>query len=327
MYYNRTLNKKDEFSKLLKPKGELRWLFNYVKGRCDLDFLIGKSGNNQWISVYRGLSRILTITPVYKNPSKIKIDAANAYKELAPNIYGTKDLSDDFKDELDKLISIVEENEKFDRYYKNKKEGFYQNELSRRYGMFGLEDDEFVIVDKEAVIGYTDIAEKNKVYGKLQEGYKELQKAILDWDAKEYGQNLDKKSIGNELDFLALDKEGNILLIEYKHGTNTSGIYLSPLQIGMYYDLFNGYPKEELHNSINAMLKQKQEMGLINSDWKIPKIKDIIPVLIISDYKDRSSSKRKYHEILKFVRGRKGNEFLSKIRTYNYTTQGGLEQW
>lgn len=298
-----------------------------MKGRCDLDFLIGKSGNKQWISVYRGLSRILTIKPVYKKPSKIKIDAANAYKELAPNIYGAKDLPYNFKDELDKLISIVEENEKFDRYYKNKKEGFYQNELSRRYGMFGLEDDEFVIVDKEAVIGYTDTAEKDKVYGKVQEGYKELQTAISDWNAKEYGQKLDEKSIGNELDFLALDKEGNILLIEYKHGTNTSGIYLSPLQIGMYYELFNGFPKEELHDSVNAMLKQKQEMGLINPNWKIPKIKGIIPVLIISDYNDKSSSKDKYHNILEFVREKKSNEFLSKIRTYNYTTQGGLEQW
>jgi len=231
MYYNRTLG--DKFSRLIEPNGELRWLFNYVKQHDELDFLIGKSDKRQWISVYRGLSSIITITP---NPSGIKVDAADAYKKLVPEVYGKKSLSDNFKSGLDKLISIVEKDEKFDRYYKNRKaeswkEGFYQNELSRRYGMLGTQDDDFVIVDKEAVIGYADTGEKNKIYGKIREGYKKLQKSISEKDAKQYGRNIDKKSIGNELDFLALDKEGNILLIEYKHGTNTSGIYLSPLQI------------------------------------------------------------------------------------------------
>lgn len=325
MYYNRTLS--NEFSKLIEADGELRWLFNYVKGRCDLDFLIGKSDKNQWISIYRGLSRILTIKPVSNNSSKIKIEAADAYKKIVPDIYGIKDLPYSFKDELDKLISIVEHDEKFDRYYKNKKEGFYQNELSRRYGILGKSDDDFVIVDKEAVIGYTDTAEKNEIYGEIRQGYKEFQKSISSHDAKRYGKGLDKKSIGNELDFLALDKEGNILLIEYKHGTNTSGIYLSPLQIGMYYDLFNGFSKDTLHTAIEDMLKQKQSIGLINPDWKMPNIKDIIPVLIVSDYNYNSSSKEKYHRILEFVRERKGSDFLQKIRTYNYTPKGELKPW
>lgn len=236
-------------------------------------------------------------------------------------------MSQCFKNEIDSLISVVEKDTKFDRYYNNKKEGFYQNELSRKFGICGLQSDDFVIIDKEAVIGYTNITEKNKVYGRIRKGYEELQKSISKNDAKRYGKEIDKKSIGNELDFLAFDKEGNILLIEYKHGTNTSGIYLSPLQIGMYYDLFTEFPKEKLEMAVNEMLEQKKRIGLINPNWKTPKIKKIIPVLIISDYNDKSSAKQKYCEILKFVRGLKGDDFLKNIRTYNYTSQDGLTKW
>ena len=57
MYYNRKIS--DSLSRLIEPRGELRWLFDFVKSRDDLDFLIGKSSSTEWISVYRGLSRRL----------------------------------------------------------------------------------------------------------------------------------------------------------------------------------------------------------------------------------------------------------------------------
>jgi hypothetical protein len=59
MYYNRKLS--DSFSKLLEPYGKLRWLFHLVKKCSDLDFLIGRNRSKEWISIYRGLSRVLTI--------------------------------------------------------------------------------------------------------------------------------------------------------------------------------------------------------------------------------------------------------------------------
>ncbi len=324
MYYNRTISK--NFSELIEDGGKLRWLFDYVNERDELDFLIGKNNNSEWISIYRGLSRILTIKQSRKQ-SEIKIDAADSYKKLTADIYGVKSLSHNFKSDLDKLLSIVGKDKKFDRYYNNRKEGFYQNELSRKFGICGSQSDDFVIIDKEAVVGYADTAEKNKIYGVIRKGYKELQTTISNKDAKRYGKDLAEKSIGNELDFIALDKEGNILLIEYKHGNNTSGIYLSPLQIGMYYDLFTALPIEKLQQAVYEMLEQKKKIGLINPNWKNPKIKNVIPVLIISDYNYKSTAKVKYQEILEFVKLSKGNGFLKEIRTYNYTSQNGLTPW
>lgn len=325
MYYNREIS--NSFSKLLENNGELKWLFDFVKKHSELDFLIGKNNSKEWISIYRGLSRVLTIIKT-KETDIIKLDGDNAYKKILPKLYGKKSTSVIFQKELEQILDVVSKDEKFDRYYKNKKEGYYQNILSRKYGIRGSKSDDFVIIDKEAVICYQNQNEKDYEFSKIQPKYKQLQKEISVLNSKEYGKNIDKKPVGNELDFLALDKNGNILLIEYKHGTNTSGIYLSPIQIGMYFDIFTSFPRNDLETAVFGMLKQKQKIGLINPNWEIPKkIKDIIPVLIISEYNHKSSAKTKFDEILSFSKKQISSKFLANLKTYNYTEKSGLLKW
>jgi len=246
---------------------------------------------------------------------------------MFPALYGKKSIKDNFLNVLELLIAQIESTSSFDRYYKSKKEGYYQNILSRKYGICGSSNTGFVIIDKEAVIGYLNQKEKVGLLGSIQSKYKQLQKDISLHNPVRYGKDLGKKPIGNELDFLALDKEGNILLIEYKHGTNTSGIYLSPLQIGMYYDIFTNFPRKDLESAIFEMLEQKQKIGLINPDWPKPAyIKDIIPVLMISEF-EKGSAKIKFDEILEFVRNQNMPGFLNNLQTYNFTLNSGLKVW
>ena len=324
MYYNRTIS--NELSRLLEIGGELRWLFDFVKSNKELDFQIGKNNSKEWISIYRGLTRIVSVAR--NGHSSIIINADNKYKNILPNLYGSINLTANFQCDIENLILQIETITKFDRYFKNKKEGFYQNELSREFGICGSADDKFVIIDKEAVIGYSNQAEKIKLLGTIQQKYKHLQREISALNPLRYGKNLGGKAIGNELDFLALDKEGNILLIEYKHGTNTSGIYLSPLQIGMYYDIFSYFPKADLEMAIFEMFAQKQKIGLINPGWIKPNsIRDIIPVLIISEYNYKSSAKTKFDEILQYTSQQLGPKFLNNLQTYNFTIKNGLSNW
>ena len=329
MYYDRTLEK---LAYLIEKDGPLRWLFDYVKNNEDLDLLVGKNNQKEWISVYRGLSRILTILPC-REAGKIKVDAAVAYKSLVAkkriDIYGKKEVSDLVIGTLNNLVEIVKNDPKFDRYYKNKKEGYYQNILSRRYGICGAPNDEFVIIDKEAVIGYASEKEKAIEYSFFRARHKNLLKVISAKDPQRYGSNLRKKPIGNEVDFLALDKNGNLLIIEYKHGTNTSGIYLSPIQIGLYYDLYNDFyiKKTELfRNSIFSMLKQKQGIGLINPAWqKPPEVKNLIPVLIISEFNKNRAAKDNFLGVMDIARKELGDQmFLKNLRIYDYISDTGL---
>lgn len=324
MYYNRTISK--ELSGLLENTGHLRWLFDFVKIHKELDFLLGKNSSKEWISVYRGLTSIISIFLI--DNESILVEANVKYKNISSNLFGKKNIKQNFQNEIENLITQIEQNSKLDRYYKNKKEGYYQNELSRMFGICGKTDADFVIIDKEAVIGYSDQAEKDILLGSIQQKYKQLQKEISQLNPERYGKDLRKKSIGNELDFLALDKYGNILLIEYKHRTNTSGIYLGPLQIGMYYDIFTNFPKVDLEKAVFEMLEQKQKIGLINPIWKKPNfIRDIIPVLIISEYNYNSSAKIKFNEILNFTKIQLGSNFLNNLKTFNFTLDHGLSNW
>lgn len=134
MYYNRTIS--ESLSNLIEPNGKLRWLFELVKKHPDLDFLLGRNKSSQCISIYRGLSRVLTIT-LKKNTSEIKLDGAKAFKELSNSLYGYKHASDNLKEELENLVKAVSTNSRFDRYYNNKKEGYFQNEISRIFGING----------------------------------------------------------------------------------------------------------------------------------------------------------------------------------------------
>ena len=330
MYYDRVISCDLE----KKFNIELRWLYDFVKGREDLDFLIGANNSMEWISVYRGLSRIIRIYKGKRN-NVIRIDGADAYMSLAwslgTNIYTNKvDKFTNFEDYLKTLLERVTDDNRFDRYYNNKKEGFYQNVLSRKFGINSNRGDDFVIIDKEVVIGYKDQDEKNHIFGEKQGKYRNLLEYISKLDADRYGKDLERKAIGNELDFLAWKSDGTLLLIELKHGTNTSGIYLSPLQIGLYTELFEKYQKEvpDFYDKLKKMVEQKQRMGLIHKEWQIPaKITSIKPMLIISEYNPNSSCMVKFGEILKICKENEnfGENYLSDIEVCLCTIEQKIE--
>lgn len=297
MYYNRTLS--SEFEDLLKI-GELNWLIDYVKDREDLDILIGKNNKIEYCSIYRGTTRILLIEKAISKNSKFKIKASAKYKIIAPDIF-SGNICDVTKDNLEKLRSIVAEDCRFDRYYNNKKEGWYQNMYARKYGILSHAGSEFVVVDKESVVGYDSEKEQDEQFKPLQESYKIIRQNLSNSNPFRFGA-LEKKALGSELDLLALDKNGNILLLELKHGSNTSGIYLAPFQIGLYYDVFNKLDKKILYDAVFEMLKQKQRLGLISPEWKIPnKIGEIKALLVIGNFNKASSSLTKYYEVISFI--------------------------
>lgn len=133
-------------------------MFDFVKNHSELDFLIGKNNSKEWISIYRGLTRIVSISP--SKETTIQISGAGKYKKIVPNLYGRKQTNENFQNDIELLIDQIEQERSFDRYFNNKKEGYYQNELSRKFGIYGSPDSAFVIIDKETVIGYEDAAEK-----------------------------------------------------------------------------------------------------------------------------------------------------------------------
>ena len=151
-YYNRTIC--DDLFKKFKEGGELKWIIDYVYKKDCLDFQTGSNKHDSWFSIYRGTGRVLTI-----NIKKgiLTFNASKAYKVLNPTFY-TKPTEEEF----DRLLARIEEAENLTRYYNETNEGYYQTLIGRRYSLDCKENDEFVIFDKEFILGYDskDIREK-----------------------------------------------------------------------------------------------------------------------------------------------------------------------
>lgn len=256
-YYSRVMS-----SEVIdRIKNEFAWILEYVERHPELDYQTGSNAGDSWFSVYRGTGRLFTI-------KRDKVLAHPEYERLCKEFYKNPS-----PETLDCLLSKVTGSEKLGRYYISKgkkKEGFYQNLISRRYSLFCKDSDDFIIIDKEYVLGYKDEPTRNKWTDRVKANYRGIVEELQKTD----GFPTEIKLPGTECDFVGLSKDGDVLLFELKRHEDTSRIYLSPMQIGMYDDLtkqyISKYPKE-WETAIISMAKQKVELGIIKPEWPLPK--------------------------------------------------------
>jgi len=270
VYYNRVMSEK--FEKYIMDNYE--WLIGFVKKHPELDFQTGfdQKQNKSWFSVYRGTSRILRISHFDKS-GRVTIDAAESYMKL-----------DSYPKQLDEkhfeaYLNEINENPNYDKYYIDskgeRKEGYYQTLISRRYTFENTIDDDFIIFDKEFVFGF------------LNQEIKELwnEEIVVDWQnhvinnmRNESKEKLPKdiRSQYGEIDLVGLTWDGDLIVIEVKKDLEDA--LLSPIQCNYYSLQFKKflieYPEVReklLSNVIREMIFQKKRMGLIK---KLPKAKE-----------------------------------------------------
>lgn len=265
VYYKRVLS--DRMIDIIKdPK--YSWIIDYVKEHPELDFQTGSNANGTWFSVYRGTGRVLSISP---NRS---LSAADAYKNLLPEFYTEDNLT---PDNFDKLLSKISINEKLGRYYINdkgvKKEGYYQGLIGRRYtiGNINKDNDEFIIIDKEFVIGFKDKTDKSNWNKPIENEILELINAVrAGCNDETLPQNI-ACSYG-EFDFLGLTWDGDIIIMELKQDDSVK-TYLSPLQIAYYNKQLTKLQEElqeNLYQNIKEMIEQKRDLGILNIPKALP---------------------------------------------------------
>lgn len=148
-------------------------------------------------------------------------------------------------------------------FFNNASEGYWSSKLSIDYGRNWTPGNDWLIIDREAVIGFNSTDKKI-----ASEVKKEFYSAIKQ-EVGSIKQNSDfsgwadvSKSFGDELDCLAIGRDGQLLCIELKHGDNTSGIYWGPLQAKVYQKAFEE-KMAELSEPIIKMVLQKIELGLL----------------------------------------------------------------
>ena len=253
-YYDRKMD--DAFvESVLK---DYPWLIEFVKKTPEVDFQTGHDPKQRrsWFSVYRGTGRVLTFK---SSRRQYIITAADAYKEIAPKGFFESPTEGSFI----KYLDNIKKADKLTRYYESdngKKEGYYQNLIGRRYTFNTTPEDDFIIIDKEMVVGFKDEPTKT-------EWNKEIiaqQEALIDKLMPLYNGQRPKSQYG-EFDFLAMKWNGDIIIMELKQG-DPSKTALSPIQVRFYDEQFHKLQKEltDLSDNIMKMVQQKVELGIIN---------------------------------------------------------------
>ena len=122
---------------------------------------------------------------------------------------------------LHELLDKIHKDSELKRYYLGadgkRKEGYYQNLISRRYSLFCEPEDGFIIIDKEFVLGYADDTIKTEITKPITEKYDGIIQSLKD----KYDYCKQIKQPGTECDFVGLTREGDILLLELKRHEDT----------------------------------------------------------------------------------------------------------
>ncbi|MFC1481600.1 hypothetical protein ACFL6E_05085 [Candidatus Neomarinimicrobiota bacterium] len=334
MYYYRVIS--SELENLLKEDGPLGWLPSFIKDeREDIDIHIGANNASEWISCYRGLTRVFRVERG-RHRGKLKISVADSYIKLAVkngiDLFH-RDIDDlrTAKRALNNFIEIVKKEPIYARYYDNRREGYWQHNLTRAHSTLASGSSEFLILDRESVIGYSNDIEKKNVIDPLIKEFAEIQGDLSEHN--KYSAKIKDKNLGNELDCIGINEKGEIILIEVKDGGDAFGIYFAPFQIGMYLKLFNNLVEDnqdDLIKTLNMMLKQKIALGLIPETLKdrfnIPNQPiRLKPVLVIGNYNARSSAVKKFRDIQSFILSKRPDwEEISRIELYQIDTEFNL---
>ncbi len=178
-----------------------------------------------------------------------------------------------------------------DRY--RGKEGYWQSVLAVRYGPGYREGDPWCVVDAQTMIEFPSRSNKREELGAIEAPYQQLAEALFAKSNPGFRlpQGLPTKSLGDRLDLVAVTPDGDIAVVEIKDGANSQGIYLSPLQTGFYVELLERF-KSELAAGLQALVRQKKELGLLPPSAPMPKDATnarVFPCVVVGNPKWRSS--------------------------------------
>lgn len=139
-------------------------------------------------------------------------------------------------------------------YYRSHKEGYWQSLISVYCGLNWNPALEWLVVDREAVIGFDTGAQRDQYYRTCRHRYSPY--------CNQQGWSRTAR-YGDELDLLAIGPKCELICIELKYGgCNADKIYYGPIQASIYRDAFDGaLPKIE--SDILEMVRQRIQIGLL----------------------------------------------------------------
>ena len=154
-------------------------------------------------------------------------------------------------------------------------EGGYQAALSKPQAAG------YVLVDREVMLSFAPGEKKDRI----KEISRDLVKAQSFLKAEEYAWAANATPPGDKLDALAIDRDGRLLAIEVKPGSETNALGWAPVQVAMYARLVRAWTEadpEGARKVLEEMAHQRAALGLGSS--AVPPLSDpieVVPVIAV----------------------------------------------
>ena len=178
------------------------------------------------------------------------------------------------------------------QHYRNQQEGYWLNRLCVRYGRQWTRADQWLIIDRECVVGFNHAKEQNTFYSDIARGYQGVKDQLQKQDPGVWG-GADDKPFSDELDLLAINPGGDLAAIELKHGANRDGICWGPLQVSFYRDAFAKITAS-IRGDIRALVEQKIVLGLLPVEARgllaASPLTQVEPILAVAEPNDQSKA-------------------------------------
>ncbi|MBI5543772.1 MAG: hypothetical protein HY901_07800 [Deltaproteobacteria bacterium] len=236
------------------------------------------------VSIYAGLTKVLELKYLSDDRLEAKADASYMDQEPATRlgVYGTFRASEIEAKVLkwDVFLGAIKVKER--QWHK---EGGWQSWLAR-LATLG-QPLPWIAVDREAEL--EELTGDDKVW--LKEVQQRISSEATEDPALRRRKRRLEKARGGGVDFIGVTPDGDLALMEAKHGSDEQGVYGTPIQVGGYAALWTRAlqapgERANLVRNINRLIDQKRGLGLIPA--QTPDLKDeprVEPFVFIGDPK------------------------------------------
>lgn len=305
MYYERSLV--PELYYLLLPGEPLHPLLGLVEQKLEkhgMQMRLDLQFRSDMLHFYLGLTKLIQIRTDKKGFLRTEAAAVYRLHDEVRSSYGPEK-ADSLRADIDRYLGRVKVNERY-----LSAEGRCQNWLSFRYGCERTAGtDEPLAIDREVVIGYTNTAEKNRLWEQpIRARALAMAEGLSSMSPELYGRDLHRRPLGDELDLLMWQPPDKLLVTEVKSGGNAHGIYMAPLQLAAYTAAWIRFMRAGSVAGLRALVEQKRALGLIRMDeaeWdsfeKYLAQPRIIPALVVQDPNRDSTCWERLREVAAHV--------------------------
>jgi hypothetical protein len=210
-------------------------------------------------TLYIGLTKVLDVEIGRTGKFKLTGQRGKSFADLDPSLFKSDwakpHHAEWLEPEWQEVMTYVRRAIECAPLPKVRKEGLLQAALNR------ASDRSFELVDREAVIAFSSELKKDAVLEHLRQP---INSAIEDVRAR-HPEWARPKKFGDELDAIAIDQDGRVLIVEAKHNSDTAGLGLTPAQVALYLSLFERWAQQDpvhARDVLTGMVAQRRVIGL-----------------------------------------------------------------